>query len=166
MSDSPPAHVYIGLGGNLGQPRLQLMQALDALAQLPSSQLTARSSLYRSRPLGPLGQPAYINAVAALRTRLSPEALLDAMQAIETRFGRVRNGERWGPRTLDLDLLLYDEVRLATPRLQVPHPQMTKRAFVLCPLAEIAPADLAIPGYGRLGDLLPLVSEADVERLE
>ena len=165
MSDKSTALAYIGLGGNLGHPEARLTQALEELASLPASELVARSSLYRSHPVGPADQPTYINAVAALLTRLSAEALLDAMQAMETRFGRVRKGERWGPRTLDLDLLLYGDARISHPRLQVPHPQMTKRAFVLYPLAEIAPEDLSIPGCGRLRELLQQVSEADIECL-
>jgi 2-amino-4-hydroxy-6-hydroxymethyldihydropteridine diphosphokinase len=166
MSDPRQVPAYVALGGNLGQPVLQITRALQALASLPESKLIARSSLYRTRPLGPLDQPDYINAVALLATGLSGESLLDALQAMETRFGRIRNGVRWGARTLDLDLLLYDEATISTARLQVPHPQMSQRAFVLYPLAEIAPGDLHIPGQGALQELLARVSEDGIERLE
>lgn len=166
MSNPRPVLAYVGLGSNLKSPLSQVTRALDALASLSDSELVAHSSLYRTPPLGPADQPDYINAVAALATGLSAEGLLDALQALENRHGRIRNGERWGPRTLDLDLLLYGDAVFSTPRLQVPHPQMVQRAFVLYPLAEIAPEDLQIPGYGGLHELLSRVSEADVERLE
>lgn len=113
----------------------------------------ACSSLYRSAPLGPANQPDYVNAVMAVETALAPLALLDALQALETAFGRVRHGERWGPRTLDLDILLYGSEILATDRLTVPHPGLAEREFVLYPLQEIAP-DLNIPGLGPLADLV------------
>ncbi len=165
MSESSPVLAYVALGSNLEQPRVQVSEALKELALLPETRVTARSSLYRTRPLGPAGQPDYINAVAALSTRLAAESLLDALQGLEQRHGRLRTGERWGPRTLDLDLLLYADRRISTARLQVPHPRMGERAFVLVPLAEIAPQDLLIPDQGLLRDLLAHVSEADVERL-
>lgn len=129
---------YIGLGSNLESPVEQVRQALNELATLPLSRLTAASSLYVSRPVGPQDQPDFINAVAALETRLSPLALLDQLQALEQRHRRRRQFH-WGPRTLDLDLLLYAHDDIKTPRLRIPHPQMTARAFVLAPLAEIAP---------------------------
>jgi 2-amino-4-hydroxy-6-hydroxymethyldihydropteridine diphosphokinase len=113
----------------------------------------ACSSLYRSAPMGPANQPDYVNAVMAVETALAPLALLDALQALETAFGRVRHGERWGPRTLDLDILLYGSEILATDRLTVPHPGLAEREFVLYPLQEIAP-DLNIPGLGPLADLV------------
>src|SRR5690606_32248818 len=113
---------YIGLGGNLGDPADRLRAAAQDLAAIPQTQLKHVSSLYRSPPPGPPDQPHYVNAVAALETALAPEALLDALQALEARHGRVRDGQRWGPRTLDLDLLLYGAAQLATPRLTVPHP--------------------------------------------
>jgi 2-amino-4-hydroxy-6-hydroxymethyldihydropteridine diphosphokinase len=153
--------VYIGLGSNLEGPRGQVERALEELAGLPQSRLLRHSRLYRSAPLGPEGQPDYINAVAALETALSPLDLLDELQRIETLHGRVR-GERWGARTLDLDLLLFGEERIELPRLKVPHPEMANRAFVLIPLAEIAPAGLVIPGLGSLDRLLPGVSNASL----
>jgi 2-amino-4-hydroxy-6-hydroxymethyldihydropteridine diphosphokinase len=165
MSEAQPVLAYVGLGSNLQQPRLQVSEALAELALLPETHLTARSSLYRTQPLGPAGQPDYINAVAAITTGLSAQTLLEALQALENRHGRVRTDVRWGPRTLDLDLLLYGDAVIDTPGLQVPHPRMAERAFMLVPLAEIAPDDLQIPGSGGLHELILQVSEADVERL-
>ena len=130
---------YIGLGSNLASPIAQVRQALDELTMLPLSRLVTASSLYASRPVGPQDQPDFINAVAALETRLSPLALLDQLQALEQQHRRRRQ-RHWGPRTLDLDLLLYTNDHIDTPRLRVPHPHMTARAFVLAPLAEIAPS--------------------------
>ncbi len=166
MSDADQVTAYVGLGSNLEQPRQQVTEALKELAELPRSRLAAHSSLYLSHPVGPADQPDYINAVAALVTALAPESLLQALQALEQRHGRVRTAERWGPRTLDLDLLLYADSRIQTPRLEVPHPRMAERAFVLVPLAEIAPDNLMIPGLGRLDSLLGRFSERDVERLD
>jgi 2-amino-4-hydroxy-6-hydroxymethyldihydropteridine diphosphokinase len=166
MSNPQWVLAYVALGSNLKQPLIQVSQALTELAALPGCELTARSSLYRTRPVGPSEQPDYINAVVALTSRLPSHDLLDALQSLEQRHGRVREGERWGPRTLDLDLLLYGDAMISTTRLHVPHPRMAARAFVLYPLAEIAPEDLDIPGCGRLQELLRLVSEDDVERLE
>ncbi|TLF53665.1 2-amino-4-hydroxy-6-hydroxymethyldihydropteridine diphosphokinase [Halomonas urmiana] len=138
-------HTWIGLGSNLENPREHVARALEELDCLPLTRRVAASRLYASRPVGPADQPDYVNAVAHLVTRLSPLALLDQLQALEQRHGRVR-GRRWGPRTLDLDLLLYDDRRLALPRLTLPHPEMTRRAFVLVPLAELAPS-LALDGH-------------------
>lgn len=135
---------YIGLGSNLGDPAGQLRSALRALAALPETRLAARSSLYRSAPLGPVDQPDYVNGVAALETFLTPLALLERLNAIEAAQGRVRDGQRWGPRTLDLDLLLYGDERIDSPRLSLPHPGLGQRDFVLVPLYEIAP-DLTLP---------------------
>lgn len=143
---------YIGLGSNLDNPAEQLRRALTALVRLPQTRLAGCSRFYRSAPLGPQDQPDYVNAVAALDTELAPEALLDALQAIEAAQGRVRL-RRWGPRTLDLDLLLYGDDILATPRLTVPHPGLAERNFVLHPLAELAP-DLVLPDGRRLAALL------------
>jgi 2-amino-4-hydroxy-6-hydroxymethyldihydropteridine diphosphokinase len=165
MSDRIRATAYLGLGSNLQQPVSQVADALDELARLPDSTLVARSSLYRTPPLGPPGQPDYINAVACLSTTLEPERLLDELQALEQLHGRVRRGERWGPRTLDLDLLLYGERTIDTKRLQVPHPHMTERAFVLYPMSEIAPASLEIPGHGPLGALLESIGGEGIERI-
>src|SRR5690606_11032591 len=132
------ARAYIGLGSNLDDPLAQVQRALERLAQLPDTQLIGQSRLYRSAPVGPEGQPDYINAVACLNTTLAPETLLDQLQHLEHQQGRVRS-LRWGPRTLDLDILLYDALVLQTPRLTLPHPEMINRNFVLHPLSELAP---------------------------
>ena len=154
---------YIGLGSNLDQPVQQVQQAFVELAALPGCRLQARSSLYRSAPVGPADQPDYINAVAELHTELPAHDLLDVLQSIEQAHQRVRT-QRWGPRTLDLDILLYGDVRIDDERLQVPHPAITQRAFVLHPLAEIAP-QLVIPGVGAIADLLEAVAGQQLERL-
>ena len=156
--------VYIGLGSNLATPIEQLRSALAALAALPQTDLIAQSSFYSSDPLGPADQPRYVNAVAALDTELSPLALLDALQTIELEQGRTRKAERWGPRTLDLDILLFGERRLDEPRLTVPHYHMHARAFVLYPLAEIAP-DLKLPDGRALIELLGACPYVGLERL-
>lgn len=165
MPELAAVAAFIGLGSNLDDPRQQVARALAELAGLPETTLAAQSGLYRSAPMGPPDQPAYINAVARLETRLAPEALLDALQAIEVRHARVRSGERWGPRTLDLDILLYGDARIDSPRLQVPHPGLAERNFVLQPLAEIAP-DLDVPGAGPLRELLARCAPAGLERLK
>ncbi len=156
--------VYIGLGSNLATPHTQLRSALVALAALPHTHLVAQSSLYASDPLGPADQPRYVNAVAALDTDLSPLALLDALQAIELEQGRTRKAERWGPRTLDLDILLFGKHQLDEPRLTVPHYHMHARAFVLYPLAEIAP-ELHLPDGRALAELLSACTFTGLERL-
>lgn len=156
--------VYIGLGSNLATPIEQLRSALAALAALPQTDLIAQSSFYSSDPLGPADQPRYVNAVAALDTELSPLALLDALQTIELEQGRTRKAERWGPRTLDLDILLFGERLLDEPRLTVPHYHMHARAFVLYPLAEIA-TDLKLPDGRALIELLGACPYVGLERL-
>ena len=156
--------VYIGLGSNLATPIEQLRSALAALAALPQTDLIAQSSFYSSDPLGPADQPRYVNAVAELDTELSPLALLDALQTIELEQGRTRKAERWGPRTLDLDILLFGERLLDEPRLTVPHYHMHARAFVLYPLAEIAP-DLKLPDGRALIELLGACPYVGLERL-
>lgn len=148
--------VFIGLGANLHQPLQQLQTAARALRQLPHTQLIAISSLYGSKPMGPQDQPDYVNAVAQLATSLSPHQLLDALQQIEQTQGRTRKAERWGPRTLDLDILLFGELQLDDERLTVPHYGMHLREFVLYPLAEIAPS-LEVPTHGPLSSLLAKV---------
>lgn len=153
---------FIGLGSNLEDPSAQLERALQALDRLPESRLTATSALYQSRPVGP-PQPDYLNAVARLDTALPPLALLDQLQAIEDAQGRERK-ERWGPRTLDLDLLLYDQQTLTLDRLQLPHPELARRSFVLYPLADIAP-DLTLPGGDTLKSLLKTCSHEGLQRL-
>ncbi|MBU1331410.1 MAG: 2-amino-4-hydroxy-6-hydroxymethyldihydropteridine diphosphokinase [Gammaproteobacteria bacterium] len=156
--------VYIGLGSNLAEPLAQLRDAFEALAQLPGTQLVASSSLYASDPLGPPDQPRYVNAVAALDTSLTPLQLLDALQGIEQRQGRQRKAERWGPRTLDLDILLFGQRLIDEPRLVVPHYHLHARAFVLYPLAELTP-DLHLPDGRTLPTLLAACPFAGLERL-
>jgi 2-amino-4-hydroxy-6-hydroxymethyldihydropteridine diphosphokinase len=156
-------HIYIGMGSNLAEPAEQLRSAIEALARLPETRLAGVSAFYQSDSLLP-GQPRYTNAVAALDSRLAPLDLLDALQAIETGQGRERL-ERWGPRTLDLDILLFGDRLIDEPRLQVPHYHMQARAFVLYPLAELAPADLRLADGRMLKDLLAACPFVGLERL-
>jgi len=159
-----PARAFLALGANLGDPVANVTGGAAALAASDGVTLVARSPLYRTPPLGPPGQPDYVNAVLEIATTLEPEALLDACQSVESRFGRTRDGARWGPRTLDVDVLLYGDRIVHTARLDVPHPEMTARAFVMVPLAAIAP-DVTIPGYGRVADLAAPFAGAPLERL-
>jgi 2-amino-4-hydroxy-6-hydroxymethyldihydropteridine diphosphokinase len=138
ITERTPVIAYLGLGANLGVPEAQLREALKRLNNAEEVEVTRVSTFYRNPPLGPENQPWYVNAVARLRTRLGPEELLRLLQRIETDMGRVR-GKRWGPRVIDLDLLLYNGEVIFTPDLVVPHPEMHLRAFVVTPLAEIAP---------------------------
>jgi len=154
---------YIGLGSNLDNPESQVKTAIEALANLSQIRLQDRSSLYRSAPMGPQDQPDYVNAVVKLSTGLEPEALLDKLQGIERAQGRVRT-QRWGPRTLDLDILLYGQCVVATERLKIPHPGIAERSFVLYPLAEIN-GQLEIPGLGRVQSLLEQCPDAGLSRL-
>ncbi|WP_346832762.1 2-amino-4-hydroxy-6-hydroxymethyldihydropteridine diphosphokinase [Pseudomonas abietaniphila] len=154
--------VYIGMGSNLAAPAEQLREALKALGQLPHTRLSAVSSFYVSDSLLP-GQPRYTNAVAALDTALEPLALLDALQAIENSQGRERL-ERWGPRTLDLDIVLFGDHLIDEPRLKVPHYHLQARAFVLYPLAELAPGITLADGRS-LDDLLAACPFEGLERL-
>ena len=147
-----PVTAYIALGSNLENPGMQLQRAVDEIASVPGIELSSVSQLYLSDPVGPEGQPDYCNAVVKIETSLEPIALLDAMQAIEQDHGRVRS-VRWGPRTLDLDILLYGNQVIETERLTVPHYQMHVRNFVLCPLADISP-ELVMPDGTTLGSLL------------
>lgn len=147
----------IGLGGNLGDVAATLHEALHALDALPGTRLARASRLYRTPAWGNTAQPDFVNAAALLETQLDVRDLLDALLDIERRFGREReHGERWGPRTLDLDLLLYGDAVIDEPGLRVPHPHLHERAFALLPLAEIA-AELRVPGRGRVGGLLERV---------
>lgn len=155
--------IYIGMGSNLAAPEQQLRSAVKALARLPGSTLAGVSAFYQSDSLLP-GQPRYTNAVAALDSDLAPLDLLDALQAIENDQGRERL-ERWGPRTLDLDILLFGDHLIDQPRLKVPHYQMHLRAFVLYPLAELAPAALQLPDGRRLSALLEACPFVGLERL-
>lgn len=145
-------HAYVGLGSNLENPIQQVSDALIELNEIAQTRLLKQSQLYRSDPVGPPGQPDYINAVALLETALEPLDLLDALQSIENAHQR-RRIQHWGPRTLDLDLLLYADQQIDLERLQVPHPHMTEREFVLYPLAEIAP-EIELPNGIPLQQLL------------
>ena len=164
--DAPSASTaYIGIGSNLERPRRQVLDARDALAALPDTRLVRFSPLYRNPAIGPGHQPDYVNAVAAIETRLAPGELLRALQAIETRQGRVRDALRWTPRTIDLDLLLYGDQMIESESLRVPHPCMGERAFVLRPLHDIAP-DLDIPRLGSVAALLAAVSQSALRRMD
>lgn len=154
---------YIGLGANLGDARAALQSALQALAALPGTRLRRQSSLYRSAPIESSG-PDYLNAVAVLETELGPHELLQALQAIERDQGRERP-YRNAPRTLDLDLLMHDSLTLDTPELTLPHPRAHQRAFVLRPLAELAP-QLQIQGRGPVAELLEQVRDQPIEKVE
>jgi 2-amino-4-hydroxy-6-hydroxymethyldihydropteridine diphosphokinase len=154
---------YVGLGSNLDEPENQVEQALLELDRLPHSRLVGRSSLYRSAPVGFAGQPDFVNAVGRLETGLPADRLLAALQDIESRHGRTRSFAN-APRTLDLDLLLFENLQLRTPRLTVPHPRMHERAFVLKPLVEISP-EVSIPGLGPARDFLEKVENQAVEKI-
>ncbi|NCA69827.1 MAG: 2-amino-4-hydroxy-6-hydroxymethyldihydropteridine diphosphokinase [Sphingobacteriia bacterium] len=161
-----PIATYIALGSNLSQPAKQIRTALTELAGLPETALLGASRLYRTAPVGPPGQPDYVNAVAGLRTRLAPRELLTALQEIEAAHGRRRDGTRWGPRTLDLDILLYGDEQVIEPGLTIPHPELTRRAFVLIPLADIAPLTLLLPGGRTLAELVACCERTGVEPLD
>jgi|AntRauTorckE6833_2_1112554.scaffolds.fasta_scaffold05015_6 2-amino-4-hydroxy-6-hydroxymethyldihydropteridine diphosphokinase len=152
------ANAWIGLGSNLDNPKQQIQNALIELGQLPATQLLSRSRLWHSKPLGPQDQPDFINAAALLSTELEPLELLDQLQNLENQHRRVRL-QHWGPRTLDLDLLLYDQLQLDHPRLTLPHPQMHLRAFVLEPLLELD-STLELPEHGKLIKLAEQMREA------
>jgi 2-amino-4-hydroxy-6-hydroxymethyldihydropteridine diphosphokinase len=154
---------YVGLGSNIGEPRRQLQDALRELGALPQSRITATSGLYRSAPLGHLDQPDFLNAIAELDTGLAPGPLLDSLQEIEKRHGRERSFAN-APRTLDLDLLLYGDRTMDTPRLTLPHPRMHERAFVLQPLLDLD-AEISIPGKGRASALLTACGSQKIEKV-
>lgn len=155
---------YIGIGSNLDDPASQVKEALEELDGIPDSVLVSQSSLYASKPMGPADQPDYVNAVAALDTLLSAEELLQALQKIEQRLGRERDGEKWGPRVIDLDLLLYGKKTIQIDTLTVPHPGLHERDFVIIPLAEIA-GNLNIPGKGLLSTLIAACENHSVRKL-
>jgi 2-amino-4-hydroxy-6-hydroxymethyldihydropteridine diphosphokinase len=165
MTDPVCVTAYIGLGSNLEEPRAQLERALDALTRLQQSELLEHSAFYRSAPMGPADQPDYVNAVAALHTALAPLELLDALQAIERAQGRQRGPQRWGPRTLDLDILLYGGRTIDSPRLTIPHPGLAERNFVLVPLFEIAP-ELVLPDGRTLAALVAACPGDGLVRLD
>lgn len=155
--------VFVGLGSNLADPRAQVAQAMRELATLPQVRVVRCSSLYRSAPVGYLDQPDFINAVVQLQTTLPPRDLLDALLALEHRCGRTRDFVN-APRTLDLDVLLYDDLQHHEHGLTIPHPQMHRRAFVLQPLLEIAP-DCIVPGIGSVLEAARQCGDQQVERL-
>lgn len=154
---------YIGIGSNLEKPLQQVRDALKELATLPDTQLTATSSLYCSAPIGPQDQDDFINAVAAIETRLSPLELLHVLQTVEQAHERRRE-RHWGPRTLDLDILLYGNENIATPELCVPHRELPNRAFVILPLLEIDPG-LSLPDGTRLSSLVETVAHQHLAKL-
>ncbi|MBS0424030.1 MAG: 2-amino-4-hydroxy-6-hydroxymethyldihydropteridine diphosphokinase [Proteobacteria bacterium] len=159
-----PSQAFVALGSNLENPVFQVQQAFDELKQLPGTQLIRRSSLYCSAPVGKLDQPDFINAVALIETLLAPHDLLKALLTIEQRHGRVRESLN-APRTLDLDILLYDALHFQDTDLTLPHPRMTQRAFVLMPLMEIAP-DCHIPGHGYIAPLLAACRDQQLEQIK
>ena len=166
MRPDDPVRVYVALGGNEGDVETTLVEALWAVDALPQTSIRRQSAFYRTPAWGRTDQPDFLNAVVELQTRMAPKVLLEALLEIETRFGRVRSQEteRWGPRAVDLDLLLYGDHVLDEPGLTVPHPRLHERAFVLVPLAEIAPA-LDVPGRGRVADLLAAVDASGIEAI-
>jgi 2-amino-4-hydroxy-6-hydroxymethyldihydropteridine diphosphokinase len=155
---------YVALGSNLDDPAIQVERAFAALAGLPGTHLVLRSRAYRSPPLGPADQPDFVNAVAALLTVLEPHALLHELKSLEAALGRAAPSLRWGPRRIDLDLLMHGGARVADDRLTLPHPGIAERAFVLRPWAEIAP-DVLVPGLGRVRRLLERVDATTVHPL-
>jgi 2-amino-4-hydroxy-6-hydroxymethyldihydropteridine diphosphokinase len=167
ITERYPTLAYIGLGANLGDPARQIEQALKLLNAAEEVEVLQVSSFYRNPPLGPPDQPWYVNAVAKIRTRLAPEELLRVLWRVEEALGRVR-GEKWGPRLIDLDLLLYGSDIITGPEFTVPHPEMHRRAFVLVPLAEIAPQawhPVLRKTAAELAAELGKAASADLERL-
>jgi 2-amino-4-hydroxy-6-hydroxymethyldihydropteridine diphosphokinase len=155
---------YVALGSNLDGPERQIEIALTRLAGIPRTRHVLSSALYSSRPMGPQNQPAFVNAAAGMLTQLSARELLAEFQRIEQAMGRVAPPVRWGPRRIDLDLLIYDELRMQDPGLTLPHPGIHERNFVLYPLADIAPA-LLIPGRGTVAELARQLGPAGLEPL-
>lgn len=155
--------VFVGLGSNLAEPQQQLHSALASMAEIPHTKLLRSSSFYCSAPVGPGDQPDYVNSVAELDTDLAPLELLDRLQAIENAQGRERN-IRWGARTLDLDILLFGRQRIDEPRLQVPHPRIAERNFVLQPLAELEPG-LTLPSGESISALLEQCPQSRLEKI-
>ncbi len=154
---------YIGIGSNLDNPKQQVLSACRHLAQHPALTLTNQSHWYQSKAVGPKGQPDYINGATLIKTMLSPHDLLSVMQDIEDAHQRIRT-ERWGARTLDLDLLLYDERTIDSERLTVPHPEITQRNFVLKPLLDISP-QLSLPDGRLIADILNIIGTQDLDDL-
>jgi len=145
--------VFIALGANLGDPLKQAQDAIESINQLQSTEVIKTSPFYRSKPLGPKDQPDYLNAVIKIITELSPIELLHTLQKIEKDLGRVRKANRWGPRTLDLDILLYDNIQMSSEHLTIPHYDMKNREFVLYPLYDLEP-QLVLPDQSALSDLI------------
>lgn len=156
---------YVGLGSNLDDPRRQLERALEQLGRLPATRLVTVSAPYRTPPFGPVAQPDFLNAVATLLTQLAPEALLARLRSIERELGRAPARERWGPRRIDLDLLVLGRERRTGEALTLPHPGIPERAFVLYPLLEIAP-DLEVPGAGVVRQLAAKLPSEGILRME
>lgn len=155
---------FIALGSNLENPVSQIQLAIEELQQIPSTRLVCHSSLYRTAPVGHCDQPDFVNAVALIETRLAPHDLLEMLLTIERNHGRMRYSLN-EPRTLDLDILLYDELQCQDKVLTIPHPRMSQRAFVLKPLMEIAP-DCQIPGYGPIAPLLISCHQQQIEQIK
>jgi 2-amino-4-hydroxy-6-hydroxymethyldihydropteridine diphosphokinase len=155
---------YVGIGSNLDDPPTQIAAAFDGLSRLAGCRLIVRSRLYRSAPLGPQNQPEFVNAAAGLLTVLDARELLGALKQLESQLGRAQPVVRWGPRRIDLDLLVLDDVRIAEADLTVPHPGLTERNFVLYPLRDIAP-ELLVAGVGRIGALAARVGPAGLTLL-
>ncbi len=155
---------FIGVGSNLDEPQNQVARGVEALGGLPMTQLVLRSKLYRTMPMGPQDQPRFVNAVAGLLTQLDAHALLTQLKALEKKLGRAEPIVRWGPRSIDFDLLVLGSERIDSPDLKLPHPGIAERAFVLVPLAEIAP-HLDIPGVGQPNALVAKVATSGVEAL-
>jgi len=157
---------YIGLGSNLDDPEAQVRGALSSLRGLARTRVVAVSGLYRTPPMGPQDQPDYVNAAAGLLTRQPPEELLLSLQNMERSLGRVRTeGDRWGPRVIDLDILVYGKVQQSLPGLSLPHPGILERNFVLFPLCDIAPA-LLVPGQGVVSELANRLGDKGLQRIE
>ena len=154
---------YVAIGSNLNHPRERVHEAYDRLATLPATRLVLRSRLYKTRPMGPQEQPYFVNAAAGLLTQLTARPLLDSLLGIETAMGRTRQ-ERWGPRVIDLDLIFLWGETVEEPGLTVPHPGVSRRNFVLYPLADIAPT-LAIPGHGKVSELLHRAGDDEISVL-
>lgn len=165
MSNAAWIPAYIGLGSNLGDPAERVREAYNWLERAPDTRAVVLSPLYHNPPMGPQDQPHYVNAVAGVLTRLMPEALLAELQAIESRMGRVRTpGDKWGPRVIDLDLLLYAAHAQDSPQLCLPHPGIVERNFVLFPLCDIAPG-VVVPGHGTVSSLAQRLGAAGLLRI-
>lgn len=169
ISEGSGSEVYVALGANLQDPAGQLKNALLEMSETDGLQLVATSSFYSSEPMGPQDQPPFVNAVCRLECSLTPIALLDALQTIERDNGRHRDPARgarhWGPRSLDLDILLYGDIVLNEARLTIPHPGVVKRSFVLLPLLEISP-DIVVPGIGAAAEFAGSVEDFGIKKLE